>query len=79
MKSKLYRKYRAGKSTFPTHIISGSGNVKGKLVVGSDSALQSIEQKLGRKLVVVKTDHTLHQWIFCENKGTPRSPKFAKK
>ncbi len=49
MKSKLYRKYRAGKTTHKTHTIKGSGNTKGKLVVGSESALQKIEQYLGRK------------------------------
>jgi hypothetical protein len=79
MKSELYRKYRVGKRTARTRTISGSGNVKGKLVVGDIEALQIIEQKLGRKLVVVKTDHTRHQWIFCEKRGTPRSPRFAKR
>ena len=78
MKSKLYRKYRAGKTTFPTREYGGS-NGTGKLVVGSEAALSRIEQKLGRKLIVAKTDHTRHQWIFCEKKGTSRSPKFAKK
>ena len=79
MKSKLYRKYRAGKSTFPTRTIKGSGNTKGKTTIGAEMALQNIEQKLGRKLVVAKTDHTHFQWVFCEKKGEPRSPSFAKK
>lgn len=79
MKSKLYRKYRIGKCSFPTRAISGSGNAKGKLVVGETAALAAIEQKLGRKLFVVKTDHTRHQWVFCESRGAVRSPKFATK
>lgn len=77
--SKSYRKYRIGKQTCKTHIIAGSGNAKGSLVVGAVEALQKIEQYIGRKLNVVKTDHTKHQWVFCEAKGTPRSPKFPKK
>lgn len=69
MKSKLYRKYRAGKRTFKTHIIKGSGNAKGKLVVGSEAALQHLQQKLGRPIKVAKTDHNKFQWVFCELKG----------
>ena len=77
--SKLYRRYTGSKYQFPTHIIAGSGNVKGKLVVGSEAALQNIEQKIGRKLIVVKTNHTRSQWVFLEEKGTQRSQKFSKK
>lgn len=71
--SKKYRRYTASKYQFPTHIISGSGSVKGKLVVGSEAALSDIQQKLGRKLSVAKTNHTSHQWVFCELRGTSRS------
>lgn len=73
MKSEKYRKYRRGKKTFKTHMIKGSGNTKGKTVVGSDAALRDIEQQLGRKLNVIKTDHTKDQWVFCEEKGSARN------
>jgi hypothetical protein len=66
MKSNLYKKFRAGKMRFRTHVIKGSGNAKGKLVVGSEAALQHIQQQIGRPLRVVKTDHTKFQWVFCE-------------
>lgn len=69
MKSKLYKKFHASKYQFKTHIVSGSGNVKGELVVGSKAALSFIEQTLGRKLKIVKTDHTKHEWVFCEARG----------
>lgn len=68
MKSKLYKKHHASKYQFPTHIIKGSGNTKGKLVVGSIAAQNHIEQALGRKLNVAKTMHTLTEWVFCEIK-----------
>lgn len=69
MKSKLYKKYHESKYKFPTRTVSGSGNVKGELIVGSKAALHSIEARLGRSLKVVKTDHTKHEWVFCEKRG----------
>ncbi|HEY6021360.1 MAG TPA: hypothetical protein VIY48_16085 [Candidatus Paceibacterota bacterium] len=72
MKSKLYRKYHASKYKFPTVIYSGFGNAKGELRVGHKPALQFLEQQLGRKLNVVKTMHTKHEWVFCEARGTAR-------
>jgi hypothetical protein len=68
MKSKLYKKFHASKYQFKTHIVSGSGNVKGELVVGSKAALAHIQQSLGRTLDIVKTDHTRTEWVFCEKK-----------
>ncbi len=68
MKSKLYKKYHASKYQYPTHIIKGSGNQKGKLIVGSEPARHAIEAKIGRNLKVVRTDHTKHEWVFCELK-----------
>jgi len=66
MKSPKYKKYHASKYQFPTHIIRGSGNVGGKLIVGSIAAQQHIEANLGRKLNLAKTDHTRTEWVFCE-------------
>jgi hypothetical protein len=68
MKSQLYRKYRRSKQKFPTRHIQGTGSVKGKVIPGSQPALEDIERQLGRKLVVSKTDHTIGEWVFCERK-----------
>jgi hypothetical protein len=68
MKSKIYRKFRASKYDHPTHIISGSGNTKGKLVVGRDTALQEIQQRIHRTLNVHHIETNKGQWIFCELK-----------
>lgn len=78
MKSQKYRKYHASKYQFPTYTVAGTGNTKGKLVVGSEAGLQGVQKLLGRTLNVAKTDHTRHEWVFCERKGTPRSPKTSK-
>ncbi|RPJ75862.1 MAG: hypothetical protein EHM20_08290 [Alphaproteobacteria bacterium] len=69
MKSKLYKKFRASKYSHPTHMIKGSGNAKGKTVVGTESALQEIQQKLGRTISVHHIEKNKGQWIFCEKKG----------
>ncbi len=73
MKSKLYRKFRASKYVHKTHIIAGSGNAKGKLVIGHKSALAEINQKRAEKklpsIVVHHIEKNAGQWIFCEKKG----------
>lgn len=66
MKSNKYRKFRASKYVHKTHIISGSGNVKGKLVVGTESARHEIEGKIHRPLKVHHIEDNRGQWIFCE-------------
>ena len=68
MKSSLYRKFRASKYTHPTHTVRGSGNVKGQLIVGSESAKHEIEARIGRSLVVHHIEDNQGQWIFCELK-----------
>lgn len=70
MKSKLYRKFRASKYTYPTHMIKGSGNTKGKTVPGSEPALQAIQQNIGRQIKVHHLEKNVGQWIFCELKGS---------
>lgn len=68
MKSKLYRKFRASKYEHRTHIIKGSGNNKGKNVVGTESARHEIEASIGRPLKVHHVEKNRGQWIFCEIK-----------
>lgn len=69
MKSKLYRKFRASKYIHKTHSVAGTGNTKGKLVVGTESARHEIERNLGRPLVVHHVEKNRGQWIFCELKA----------
>lgn len=66
MRSKLYRKFRVSKYDHPTKTISGSGNSKGGLVLGHVSALQEIQQRIGRTLNVHHIEKNIGQWIFCE-------------
>lgn len=65
-RSTLYRKFRMSKYDFPTHIIAGSGNSKGKLVVGSQTALVALEAKIGRKISLHHLEKSRGQFIFCE-------------
>lgn len=69
MKSKKYRKFRASKYIHKTHMIKGSGNTKGKTVVGTESAKNEIQSKIGRPLKIHHIEDNKGQWIFCELKG----------
>ncbi len=71
MKSKFYRKFRASKYTHKTRIVSSSGGAKGGVVVGHVSALQEIQQRLGRTITVHHIEKNRGQWIFCERKNSP--------
>lgn len=68
MKSKLYKKHRASKYKFPTRIVKGSG-IKGELIIGSKAALADIQARLGRKLEIVKVNHTRTEWVFYERRN----------
>jgi hypothetical protein len=47
-------------------MIKGSGNTKGKTVVGTESAQQEIQQRIGRPLKIHHIEDNIGQWIFCE-------------
>lgn len=66
MRSRKYRKFHASKYQFPTRIKTKS---EGGQMVGSRAALSHIQQVLGRRLNIAKTDHTRTEWVFCELKG----------
>jgi hypothetical protein len=67
MKSTKYRKHRASKYEFPTHVTKSG--IKGTLIYGANPARQDIERKLKRSLHPdTVTRHTRTQWVFCEPK-----------
>lgn len=66
MKSSKYRKFRASRYIHRTHTIKGSGNAKGKNVVGTESAISEIQSKIGRPLKIHHIEKNAGQWIFCE-------------
>lgn len=66
MKSKLYVKFHASKYSHPTRQVKGSGNAKGKTVVGTESARHEIEARIGRPLNIHHMEDNRGEWIFCE-------------
>lgn len=60
-KSTKYRKYKKGKTKYPTKHFRGQSPLS-----GAKRAQQAIESEIGRSLKVAKTQHTKFQWVFCE-------------
>ena len=63
MKSKLYRKHRASKYRFKTRIVGHT------LQIGEGPALAHIQAKIGRRLEIVKKNHTRTEWVFYERRN----------
>lgn len=65
MKSKKYRKYRAGKHSFRTKQIQGSGGKKGENIPGHKAARVFLEKKHGVDLSNAVLQANRFQWVFC--------------